>query len=434
MGTLQVLRSRFEAQTEQLTKLIERAATEDRDLTEAEKANADDLKRSISFTKEQIESLAELDKSLAATGTLFENMPNHKVERGSSPDKTVEHVTGKDVQVIQRGDKGAQLDGPAEVLRSLWPTPGDYLHDVIHAHQGDRDARERLARAIQNEVTSDVPGLVPEPIVGDVINIIDASRPIVSYLRTYSMPQYGSSFTRPKVKQHTLVDAQTAQKTELASRKFLVDPIQVNKVTMGGAIDVAFQVIDWTQPAALNAITNDLADQYAIQTESSTAALINAAATVDNVANVVSIGSGGTATAAEWIAGIAEAAGIVYAGCGRLPDAIFCSPDMWAVLIGLTDTTGRPIVSAGSPQNSMGNGAPNTWAASILGMPLITSPGLPAGTVVVGASSFSEVYEDRRGALRVVEPKLLGWEIAYYGYFAGVVTEFQAFVAIQVAA
>jgi HK97 family phage major capsid protein len=415
MGTLAVLKSRYDTQSNQLRAMIERAATEEREFTEAEKANSEELKRTISFTKEQMDSLAELDRQVSAVAGLVTNLP--------------EHVPPAAVQVISRDDQGAQIEGPAELLRDIWPTPGDYLHDVIHSHQGDRESRERLQRAIQNEITSDVPGLVPEPIVGEVINLIDASRPIVSFLRVYGMPQYGSSFTRPKIVQHTQVGVQAAQKTELPSRKFTVNPIQVNKVTMGGALDIAFQVVDWTQPSALNAITDDLADQYAIQTEAAMAALIHAAATVDNVGNLV---TPDTDDSAGYIAAIAEAAGLVYAGSGRLPNAIFASPDAWAKLIGMTDTTGRPVIVAGSPMNSMGSGGPSTFQTSILGMTLIVSPGLPAGTLIVGASSFAEAYEDRRGALRVVEPKLLGWEIAYYGYFAGIVTEVEAFVQVAV--
>ncbi len=422
---LAALNSRFETQTSQLTALIERAANDNRELTEAEAANATELQRSITFTTDQMTSLAEIDRSRTANADLMSGM---SVQPAPSP----ERVPGDQVVVVERSNRGAQIDGPTEILRGIWPTPGDYLHDVIHAHQGDHESRTRLNRALADEITTDVPGLVPEPIVGDVINIIDASRPIVSFLRSYGMPQYGSSFTRPKVKQHTLSGVQSGQKQELPSRKFLVDPIQVNKVTMGGAIDVAFQVIDWTQPSALNAITDDLADQYAIQTEAAAAALIEAAAVTDNAAETIAIGVGGVATAAEWIKGVAEAAGAVYAGCKRLPTAIFVSPDMWATLIGLTDTTGRPVVSASMPTNSAGSGTTTTFAGSVLGMPMIVSPGLPVGTTIVGASSFAEVYEDRRGALRVVEPKLLGWEIAYYGYFAAIVTEFMAFVSIEV--
>jgi HK97 family phage major capsid protein len=315
--------------------------------------------------------------------------------------------------------------GYDELVRSYWPTAGDYMHDVIHSHQGDMAAREKIARAIQNSITADVPGIVPTPIVGDIVNIIDASRPIVSALRTYAMPQYGSSFTRPKVMQHTQVGEQTAQKTELASRKFLVNPLTVNKMTLGGAIDVAFQVIDWTSPSALNAISTDLADQYAIQTEAVAGALIIAAATANT--NKITVA---TADASDVIAGIAQGAAAVYAGCKRFPDMIIVSPDVWALLAGMTDTTGRPILNAGSPTNSAGGMSLNTHTGSVLGLPLVVSPALPANTSIIACSAYAEVYEDRRGSLRVVEPKLLGWEIAYYGYFAGIVTENTAFVDI----
>jgi HK97 family phage major capsid protein len=409
-GTLDILRSRWQENVDQLRALEERATTEDRDLTEAEQANSQMLRSQVTSLDTRIRSLAELETSVTGTNELLRNLPVH---RGNGRGEVI-----RPDEVIQ--------DGGA-LLRSQYPTPGDYMHDIIHAQQGDMQSRERLSRALQNEVTADVPGIVPEPIVGDVINIIDASRPLVTALRSYSMPQYGASFTRPKVAQHTIVGEQTAQKTELPSRKFTVNPLPVNKMTLGGAIDVAFQVIDWTQPSALNAITTDLADQYSIQTEAVTAGLIHTAATVTNVANAVTVA---TDTAADWIAGLAEAAAEVYSGCLRMPDLIACSPDVWARLVGIVDTTGRPIMAAGSPTNSAGTLRLTQTAGSILGLPLVVSPGFPTGTCIVMASSYAEVYEDRRGALRVVEPKLLGWEIAYYGYFAGLVTEAKAFVQV----
>lgn len=409
-GTLEILRSRWQETVTQLQALNDRATNENRELTEAEEANADSLRRSEGSLRERIESQVSLEQSVSTTQELLRNV-------NFQTTNTLEPVRGE----VIRPDAVLQGD---DLVRSIWPTPGDYMHDIIHAHQGDHEARERIQRAIANEITSDVPGMVPTPIVGEVINIIDASRPVVSFLRSYSMPQYGSSFTRPKVAQHTTVGEQTAQKTELPSRKFTVNPLTVNKMTLGGAIDVAFQVIDWTQPSALNAITTDLADQYAIQTESVAGGLLVAAA------------GGGTAipvsgaTSAAWIAAITAAAAKVYSTSKRMPDAIFCSPDVWAMLVGLVDTTGRPVAQAGAPMNSVGTGRLTSFSASILGLPLVVSPELPAATCIVGASQFAEIYEDRRGALRVVEPKLLGWEIAYYGYFAGLVTEATAFVKV----
>ena len=220
-------------------------------------------------------------------------------------------------------------------------------------------------------------------------------------------------------------EQQTTQKTELPSRKFLVDPIPVTKQTLGGAIDVAFQVIDWTSPSALNAITDDLADQYAIQTEDLAATMIEVAAKTTNAANTVPI------TADQEIAGFYAAAGKVYQGCNRLPDTVYASVDEWVWLGSLLDGDGRPLFPNLAPMNAPGTmGGITTFSGGPLGARLVVSPQFAADTLVVAASSFAETYEDRRGALRVVEPKLLGWEIAYYGYFAGVVTVPAAFVAL----
>lgn len=414
-GTLEILRSRWQEAVDQLTALNDRATTEDREFTEGEQANMSVLRSRETSLRGQIESQAALETSVSSTSTLLRSLPVHVPQEVVTPDA-----------VFQPGQYES-------LIRSTWPTPGDYMHDVIHGYNGELDAQQRIQsvrRALQNEVTGDVPGIVPTPIVGEIVNIIDASRPIVSALRNYAMPQYGASFTRPKVVQHTQVGEQVTQKTELPSRKFTVNPLNVTKMTLGGALDVAFQVIDWTSPSALNAISNDLADQYAIQTESVAAALIAAAGTA-NAANAVTVA---TNDAAALIAGLAQAAAAVYSGCKRFPDMIIASPDVWATLASMTDTTGRPVMIAGSPQNSSGSLSLRSATGSILGLPIVVSPALAVGSLYVAASQFSEVYEDRRGALRVVEPKLLGWEIAYYGYFAGLVTENTSIVDVSLPA
>jgi hypothetical protein len=59
---------------------------------------------------------------------------------------------------------------------------GAYLLDQYKASIND-PAKERLEifqRAAAHQKTSDNTGLVPDPIIGDVINFVDAARPIVS--------------------------------------------------------------------------------------------------------------------------------------------------------------------------------------------------------------------------------------------------------------
>ena len=45
-------------------------------------------------------------------------------------------------------------------------------------------------------------------------------------------------------------------------------------------------------------------------------------------------------------------------------------------------------------------------------------PTFPAGTCIVGPSSLYEAYEEVIGLLSVIEPSILGVQVAYGGYVA----------------
>ncbi len=50
--------------------------------------------------------------------------------------------------------------------------------------------------------------------------------------------------------------------------------------------------------------------------------------------------------------------------------------------------------------------------------------------MIVLSTAAAEVYEDRIGALQVVEPSVLGVQVAYAGYFASLIVEPTAIVEI----
>src|SRR5690606_7945869 len=66
-------------------------------------------------------------------------------------------------------------------------TAGEYVLDQWQAATGDRAAATRVEtymRAADHQKTSDNPGVIPDPIVGELINFIDQSRPLVSFFGT----------------------------------------------------------------------------------------------------------------------------------------------------------------------------------------------------------------------------------------------------------
>jgi HK97 family phage major capsid protein len=147
-------------------------------------------------------------------------------------------------------------------------TAGEYIIDKWQAGAGSEEAKARLTmyeRAAAHQTTQDNLGLIPEPVVGTVIQRIDASRPVVTALGPQGVPS--GMFKRPRVTQHTQVGPQNPEKTELASRKMLITEVPVTMATYGGYVNVSRQNIDWSSPSIMDIVVNDLASEYAITTE-----------------------------------------------------------------------------------------------------------------------------------------------------------------------
>jgi HK97 family phage major capsid protein len=305
---------------------------------------------------------------------------------------------------------------------------GAYLTDYIAASTGSVAAKERLevyTRAAAHQKTSDNLGVVPDPIIGGVINFIDASRPLVNFLGPQNLPS--ATWYRPKVTQRTLVAAQGSagaaadEKAELVSQKMTIIRLTGNAVTYGGYVNVSRQDIDFAQPSMLDVVVNDLASQYAIQTEAVLGALV--AAQANNV-ELAPVAVGNAPSAAELAAGLWAAAANVYTatkGVGRI--ALVVPP----ARLGSWGSVFAPV----NPQNAQSTGfAAGDFGTGVMGsvsgIPVICSPSYPVVTNHYGAvisSAAVEVYEQRVGALQVTEPSVLGVQVAYAGYFTPMLIE-----------
>lgn len=293
---------------------------------------------------------------------------------------------------------------------------GQYALDMWRGGLGNQEAQERLEifnRAAAHQTTGDSAGLLPEQILGPVVNFIDSSRPLVSALVPRQLPS--GSWSRPRITQHTLVGPQTAEKTELPSRKMTIGKIPVAAETLGGYVNVSRQSIDWTQPAIMDLVINDLAGQYAIETEQTAVQSFYAGATTGPTIGATP--DGAAVAKALW-----AAAGSVFTatqGQGRLIAA--CSPDVLGLL--------GPLFAPVNPQNAQSSGfSANSFGVgsvgAIAGIQIVVTAGFAAAkSLMVLSSAAAEIYEDRVGALQVIEPSVMGVQVAYAGYFADLIME-----------
>ena len=311
----------------------------------------------------------------------------------------------------------ADARDPARTPRTVeYRSAGAFIVDKWQAGAGLEEAKARLAvyeRAAAHQTTADNLGVIPEPVVGTVLNRIDDARPVVSALGPQGVP--GGMFKRPRVTQHTQVGKQSAEKTELASRKMLITETPVSMSTYGGYVNVSRQNIDWSAPNIMDIVVNDLAAQYAITTEQVTCAALEAVAT-PHTPPLAAAATPAEVSAALW--GAAGAAYTAMQGAGSLILAV--APDA----MGLVGPMFAPVnptnaQSSGFSAGSFGSGP----MGAISGIRVVMSAGLTPSTMLVINTAAAEVYEQRIGTLQVTEPSVIGVQVAYAGYFAPLVLD-----------
>jgi len=373
--------------------LVESAQREKRDLTEQEMELVTRARDRIQELEGQMGPLAEAREIASKSGDRLAQIARFIQEREGEKPREVEYRSA-----------------------------GAYVMDRWQAGLGHQTAVQRLDlyhRAAAHQTTGDNPGLIPEAILGPVINFVDASRPLVTVLGVRQLP--AGSWQRPRVTQHTQVGEQTSEKSELVSRKMVIGKIPVNAVTYGGYVNVSRQNIDWSQPAIMDIIIGDLAAQYALETEQAAATDL-----LDNATSGPTIGANPTPEAilgAMWAA--AGAAFAATQGQGRL--VAVCSPDA----LGVIGQVFPPLPPTSPPTSGL---QPGDFGSGVMGqvggIPVVMSAALPDSTLLLVSTAAAEVYEDRIGALQVVEPSVLGVQVAYAGYFAVVTIEDGAVIQV----
>jgi HK97 family phage major capsid protein len=316
---------------------------------------------------------------------------------------------------VQRTIQDREPVDPQKVLREAFPTLGDYMVTVSRALAGDQEAAQVIERATADQTTADNPGLIPRPILGPVVNLIDSTRPFIQSISNRPLPASGS-FDRPKISQHVAIGKQAAEKTETASRKMIIDKLPVAPDTFAGHVDISRQDIRRTTPGIMQIIAEDFAVQYALETDASAVADFVASVTGAPIM-VVSY------AAADISRAIFEAAGVALSAHQSLalPDTLWVSTDVWGGLGGVYSPNGAPIFPSLTPESTTGN---------VLGLKVVVDPYFPVNTSILGSSRLAEWYEDVDGLLQVADVPLYGTTVGYAGDGAFLNTAPETFIPL----
>ena len=311
----------------------------------------------------------------------------------------------------------------------VMPTAGEYLaamhaggdtfHNVNAAYkEAVRDQQSALQAAAGDVLTTDTPGLLPVPVLGPVFQDLNFVRPVVTAFGARSMPNTPSkTFIRPTITTHTSAATQT-EGSAVSATTMVIASNTVTKSTVAGQVTLTMQDMDFTDPASMNIILNDLAGEYLIKTDDIAADAL--------VTGKTASGSTWTVTAGDptsLINSLYDAAREIAEDSNYFPTHLCVSPDVWEKLGAQLDSNKRPVLGYVTDgimgQNSIGKvGGMGYNNMNVMGLQLVVDNNFASGTMLVVYAPGFEIYEAQQGVLSIANPSTLSRTFSYYGYFS----------------
>jgi len=309
-------------------------------------------------------------------------------------------------------------------VRSPIKSKATYLQHTIKAQLGNDDSRDYVRAAdaqaanvmnFADDSFTTNPAFNPVQYVGTVVDTLIGSRPLIdAFGGTKALSNSGMVVSIPKITTSGTV-ATTGEGAAPSETGIVSAYVNATVVKMAGLQRYSVELLERSSdnPAFFQAMLDNMQRAY----NKATDAYVVAEAT-----------SGGTqgATCAASSAGIISYVSVeapaAYLATGEVATAYVGGTSQWSLLLGATDSTGRPIYNAGSPYNSGGSAIPTSLRGNVLGLDFYVDPNMVSTTIDESAFIIvpSSMYIAESPVLRLSTNVPTSGEIEtmLYGYIA----------------
>jgi HK97 family phage major capsid protein len=317
-------------------------------------------------------------------------------------------TTTPDDLAARRAAVTANRAGGATAARAhgRYPTFGDF---VIANAAGlvPVDYRNMVFANLVDELTTDVPGLVPDAWISDVVDLLKAVTPTLQAFSRKPLPASGMNVNIPHVVQDPDVGVQAAQKGDIATRKALINPVTLPVKTYAGGQDISIQTVERTEPAYLNILMGLFVKEMGIN--------VNKDA---NAALVAGTTATGAVVAANLNGSFVDAAAAILTAVWQLPDVAVLGVNAWKQLGKATDSTARPLFPGLSPVNPVGSFSVADAQGNVRGLSYFVDVSMDPTMAIVGVSDAFVSLQGPMGTLTADVPQKLGHDVAVYEFCA----------------
>ena len=291
---------------------------------------------------------------------------------------------------------------------------GQLLKHKILAAQGNEESKLWITAA--DDFSSAGLGFTPTQYLKSIVSTQgNFGRPAMECVDKQTLPAAGMTINRPKFTTYptTTVEAEggAVSNTDAVS-EYLTSTVS----KYSGMQTISIELLERSDPGFFDAITRELQNNYDKVTDAAVIAALTAGGTQATAV---------AATSAGIISYISQAAPAAYLASSYFAKNYLAGSSQWSLLLGATDSTGRPIYNAGNPMNSGGNAAATSSRGMVLDLNLYVDRNVVSTTIdesafIIAPEAFT-VFESPTAYMSVNVVSNLQVQVAIYGYMATMV-------------
>ena len=291
---------------------------------------------------------------------------------------------------------------------------GAYTSRKVKAALGDEESRLYITAA--DDFSSAGLGFNPTQYLQSIVSTQgNFGRPAFECVDRQTIPASGMTINRPKFTTYPTVTVE-AEGGAVSNTDAVSEYLTASISKYSGMQTLSIELLERSDPGFYDAITNELQNNYLKVTDAAVVAALTAGGTQATAV---------AATSAGVISYISTEAPLAYTSSSYFAKNYLAGSSQWSLLLGATDSTGRPIYSAGQPMNSGGNSTTTSAKGNVMGLDLYVDRNVVATTIdesafIIAPEAFT-VFESPTAYMSVNVVSNLQVQIAIYGYMATMV-------------
>jgi HK97 family phage prohead protease len=386
----------------------------------------------IAAARAELEAATSTKEKITTVNTIIvETETETETENEGDPAVTTAPIDSPDVPA-EKPAEAAPVEASRPIIRpsvldsQTVRTPitsmGAYTEHKIKASLGNDDSRLYVTAADDSFTTN--PAFNPTQYLSEFVSNTNFDTPMINALSSGILPRTGNTIQVPSLVTSAgggngvapLVtvepEAGAVQNTGMVT-EYLTGTVK----KYAGMNTLSVELLERAQdPNFYAELTNQLQRAYSLATD--------AAVIADVVAGGVQ-GTGVAATSAGIISYVSTESANIYKNTSYFARNYVAGPSQWSLLMGATDSTGRPIYNAAAPMNSGGLSTPTSIRGNVLGLDLYVDHQMVATTIddsaFIVAPEAMTVYRSPQAFMSVNVVSNLQVQVAIYGFMETIV-------------